>query len=192
MHGETSVREQRREERRARVIESAMRLAVDGGYEAVHMRAVADHAEVALGTIYRYFSGKDEMLIAGLAEWLGLMRRRMKEAPIEGHTASERLSAALTSASGSTDSVPMLMGALVTALGTTDVAAAKYKLAVEREVRKMVVMAIGDDESIDAIGVARVIGHVWGSSLSRWIGGLAEIGSVGIELRHAVAMLLDD
>lgn len=156
------------------------------------MRAVADHAEVALGTIYRYFSGKDEMLIAGLAEWLGLMRRRMERSPIEGATAAERLSAALSLASGSTDSVPMLMEALVTAYGTTDVAAARYKLAVEREVRKLVVMAIGDDDSIDAIGVARVIGHVWGSSLSRWIGGLAETGSVGVEMRHAVRMMLDD
>ncbi len=192
MQAEATVREQRREERRTRVIESAMRLALDGGYDAVHMRAVADRAEVALGTIYRYFSGKDEMLIAGLAEWLGLMRHRLEKAPIEGDTAGERLSTVLSAASTSTDNVPVLMGALVTALGTTDVAAAQYKLAVEREVRNLVVMAIGDDDSIDAFGVARVIGHVWGSSISRWIGGLADTGSVGVELRHAVEMLLDD
>ncbi len=192
MQVETSVREQRREERRTRVIKSAMQLALAGGYEAVHMRAVADRAEVALGTIYRHFSGKDEILIAGLAGWLGLMRHRLEKAPIEGETASERLSTVLSAASTATDDVPVLMGALVTALGTTEVAAAKYKLAVEREVRNLVVMAIGDDDSIDAFGVARVIGHVWGSSLSRWVGGLAETGSVGVELRHAVGMLLDD
>ena len=166
-----------------------MRLAHEGGYDAVHMRAVADHAEVALGTIYRYFSGKDEMLIAGLAGWLGILRHRLEKAPIEGDTPFDRLATVLSSASASTDEAPVLMDALVTAMGTTDRAAAKYKLAVEREVGKLVVMAIGADDSIDAIGVARVIGHVWGSSLSRWAGGLAETGSVGVELRHAVSML---
>lgn len=168
-----------------------MRLALDGGYDAVHMRAVADHADVALGTIYRYFSGKDEMLIAGLAGWLEILRHRIEKAPIKGDTAFDRLSTVLSSASASTDEAPVLMGALVTALGTTDAAAAKYKLAVEREVRKLVVLAVDHDESIDALGVARVIGHVWGSSLSRWVGGLADTGSVGVELRHAVSMLAD-
>jgi len=191
MQPETSVREQRREERRTRVIKSAMKLALEGGYEAVQMREVADSAEVALGTIYRYFSGKDEMLIAGLAEWLGLIRHRIEKAPIEGETSSERLSSVLSSAAQSLDDMPVLMGALVAAMGTTDVAAAKYKLEVERELRKLVVMAVGDDPTVDAIGVARVVGHVWASAIGRWIGGLAETGSVGIELRHAVAMLLD-
>jgi len=167
-----------------------MRLALDGGYEAVQMREVADNSEVSLGTIYRYFSGKDEMLIAGLAEWLGLIRHRLEKAPIVGDTASERLSAVLTSASEASEDMPVLMGALVRASGTTDVAAAKYKLEVEREVRKLVVLAVGDDPSVDAIGVARVVGHVWGSAISRWVGGLAETGSVGVELRHAVVMML--
>ena len=37
-----------------------MRMASEGGYEAVQMRAVAEESGVALGTIYRYYSGKDD------------------------------------------------------------------------------------------------------------------------------------
>lgn len=191
MQEETSTLERHREERRTRVIESAMRLARDGGYEAVQMREVAERSGVSLGTIYRYFSGKDEMLIAGLAQWLGLIRHRLEKAPIEGTSTSDRLSAVLTKASRASEDMPVLMGALVRAAGTTDVAAAKYKFAVEREVRNLVVLAVGDDPAVDAIGVARVIGHVWGSAIGRWVGGLAETGSVGVELRHAVSMMLD-
>ena len=55
-----------------------MRMAGEGGYEAVQMRAVAEESGVALGTIYRYYSGKDEMLIAGLAGWLRRSRRRVE------------------------------------------------------------------------------------------------------------------
>ena len=53
-------------DRGIRVLETAMRMAGEGGYEAVQMRAVAEQSGVALGTIYRYFSGKDELLVAGL------------------------------------------------------------------------------------------------------------------------------
>ena len=52
--------------RRARVISVAMELASDGGYDAVQMRDVATQANVALGTIYRYFMGKDHLLAAAL------------------------------------------------------------------------------------------------------------------------------
>ena len=56
-------------DRRRRVIKAAMEMADEGGYEAVHMRQVAERSGVALGTIYRYFNSKDQLLLAVLAEW---------------------------------------------------------------------------------------------------------------------------
>ena len=41
-----------------------MKLAAEGGYDAVQMRDVAGEAGVALGTIYRYFASKDHLLAA--------------------------------------------------------------------------------------------------------------------------------
>src|SRR5258706_3968989 len=55
--------------RRSRVIEAAMELAREGGYDAVQMRDVSARAGVALGTVYRYFSSKDHLLAAALLEW---------------------------------------------------------------------------------------------------------------------------
>ncbi|RMH68804.1 MAG: TetR/AcrR family transcriptional regulator, partial [Actinomyces sp.] len=71
-------REQRRARTRARIIETAMRLALEGGYEAVQMREVAERAEVSLATIYRHFPGKDVVLVAGLGEWVRLVRKRIE------------------------------------------------------------------------------------------------------------------
>ena len=51
-------------ERRDRVIDAAMQLAAEGGYDAVQMRDVATKADVALGTVYRYFGSKDPLLAA--------------------------------------------------------------------------------------------------------------------------------
>ena len=178
-----------REARRSRIKDASMRMAAEGGYEAVQMRAVAERADVSLGTIYRYFNGKDDMLLAGLVSWIQRVREGLESRPGEPGTATERLSALLAGAAQSAERAPMLMSALVTAGNTTDPAAADYKLAAESELRQLVVAAIGDDPNIDAAGVARVIGHVWFSASNRWVGGLAAAGSVEEELRHAVRML---
>ena len=42
-------------ERRRRILDATIALANEGGFDAVQMREVADNADVALGTLYRYF-----------------------------------------------------------------------------------------------------------------------------------------
>src|SRR5437660_1723459 len=54
--------------RRRRVIEAAVELAAEGGYDAVQMRDVAIRGRVAMGTIYRYFTSKDHLLSAAQLE----------------------------------------------------------------------------------------------------------------------------
>jgi AcrR family transcriptional regulator len=49
---------------------AALVLAADG-YDAVHIRVVAERAEVAASTVYQYFSSKDDLLLACLHYWLG-------------------------------------------------------------------------------------------------------------------------
>ncbi|WP_235736065.1 TetR family transcriptional regulator [Nocardioides alcanivorans] len=42
-------------ERRRRILVATTELASEGGFDAVQMRAVSERADVALGTLYRYF-----------------------------------------------------------------------------------------------------------------------------------------
>src|SRR4051812_42735644 len=77
--------------RRTRVIEAALELAAEGGYDAVQMRDVAATASVALGTIYRYFSSKDHLLAAALVEWSGDLQKRLAVRPPKGETPAERV-----------------------------------------------------------------------------------------------------
>src|SRR4249920_4236691 len=60
--------------RRRRVIDATLELAAGGGFDAVQMRDVATEAGVALGTVYRYFSSKERLLLeanVGQVEALG-------------------------------------------------------------------------------------------------------------------------
>ncbi|MEV6276389.1 helix-turn-helix domain-containing protein [Nocardia sp. NPDC051832] len=56
-------------ERRERLLAAARELATAGGYPAVTMHEVADRAQVARATVYRYFSSKDQLLTAVGAQW---------------------------------------------------------------------------------------------------------------------------
>ena len=53
--------------RKQRLLDAATALAAEGGYDAVQMRDVAARAEVALGTLYRHYASKDQLLLAALA-----------------------------------------------------------------------------------------------------------------------------
>ena len=56
------------------------------------MRDVAASAEVALGTIYRYFPSKDALLAAAMLEWMEDLERRVTQrAPAGRHDLGARL-----------------------------------------------------------------------------------------------------
>lgn len=55
--------------RRRRIVLAGLRLLRSKDYEDVQIRDVALAAEVALGTVYRYFASKDHLFAAVLLEW---------------------------------------------------------------------------------------------------------------------------
>src|SRR2546423_1981197 len=55
-------------ERRKRILDATLALASRGGYDAVQMRTVAERADVALGTLYRYFPSKIHLLVSALVQ----------------------------------------------------------------------------------------------------------------------------
>jgi AcrR family transcriptional regulator len=57
----TERTEARRAETRRRISSAARELIAEGGYAAAPVAAVADRAEVAVGTVYRYFPSKSDL-----------------------------------------------------------------------------------------------------------------------------------
>src|SRR5688500_15188478 len=78
-------------DRRRRILDATLALASKGGYEAVQMRAVAERAGVALGTLYRYFPSKVHLLVAEMARELGAALERVERSPVPGASATERV-----------------------------------------------------------------------------------------------------
>src|SRR4249920_487714 len=99
--------------RRQRVVTAALELGAEGGYDAVQMRDVATRANVALGTIYRYFSSKDHLLAAALVEWTRDLERRATTRPPRGSTTAERVVDILGRAVRAMEREPKLSAAVV-------------------------------------------------------------------------------
>src|SRR3984885_12684104 len=77
--------------RRQRVIDAAMALGLDGGYDAVQMRDVAARADVAMGTVYRYFTSKDHLLAATLVDWVAQLDLCMEQHPPQSNVPADRV-----------------------------------------------------------------------------------------------------
>ncbi|HEY0839871.1 MAG TPA: TetR/AcrR family transcriptional regulator [Vulgatibacter sp.] len=60
--GTASAREQAKGDKRARIVEAAIRVFADRGFHRATVAEVAREAEVADGTIYLYFKNKDDLL----------------------------------------------------------------------------------------------------------------------------------
>lgn len=176
--------------RRQRIVETAIELGTEGGYDAVHMREVAERAEVALATVYRYFESKDHLLSAAISEWTAQLQARLARLPARGETPEDRLVDVLRRASRAIERRPLLAEALVRALGSPDPGVAAAATKVRGQI-KSISAPILEELSPDQLeGVVAVLSHVWNSSLMIWANGQAPISSIGNELERAARLLL--
>ncbi|MEN3534390.1 TetR family transcriptional regulator [Microbispora sp. ZYX-F-249] len=75
------VRTRSQHQRRRRIVQAAAALASRGGVEAMQMRTVAERAGVALGTLYRYFPSKMDLVVAVVGEEIDLLESSMERRP---------------------------------------------------------------------------------------------------------------
>src|ERR1700686_969710 len=143
--------------RRQRVIDAAMALGLEGGYEAVQMRDVATRASVAMGTVYRYFSSKDHLLAAALVSWVEQLDARLAQVPARGDLASERVLDVLERALRAMGRQPQLVAAVFASLASPDVAAIACQQQMGGGMDGLIIRAIGEPRPPDHAERTRII-----------------------------------
>jgi TetR/AcrR family transcriptional regulator, cholesterol catabolism regulator len=178
-------------ERRKRILDATLALASKGGYDAVQMRAVSERAEVALGTLYRYFPSKIHLLVAALTEEMDQIQDKLDRKPIPGDTPAERMLFVLKRVTRNMQRDPMLTEAMTRAFMFADPSAAVEVNTVAQQMTRMFTRAMRDGEpSADDIAIARVIGDVWLSNLVAWVTRRASADDVSSRLELAARLLL--
>lgn len=176
--------------RRQRVIDAAVSLGLEGGYEAVQMRDVAARGGVAMGTVYRYFSSKDHLLAATLVYWVEQLDARLAQQPAQGDTPAERVLDVLGRALRAMARQPKLVAAVFTSMSSPDPAAVMCQQQITLLLEGIITRAIGEPQPPDPAERGRMIGHVWYSALVGWINGWSTMARVYDELSVAVRLLL--
>ncbi len=178
-------------ERRRRILDATLALASKGGYDAVQMRAVADKADVALGTLYRYVPSKIHLLVSALVRELEGIQDKLGRTAVPGDTPYERTLFVLGKVTRAMQREPQLTEAMTRAFLFADQSAAAEVNTVGRIMEDIFTAAMHDGEpSADDRAVARVIGDVWLSNLVAWVTRRASANDVLNHLELAARLLM--
>ncbi|MGI5273804.1 TetR family transcriptional regulator [Nonomuraea sp. CA-218870] len=118
--GGQGARSRSQHQRRKRIVQAAAALASRGGVEAMQMRTVAERAGVALGTLYRYFPSKMDLVVAVVGEEIDLLESSIERRPPSADTASGRAVDVLMRATRGLMREPELADALIRSLILAD------------------------------------------------------------------------
>ena len=178
-------------ERRKRILDATLALASKGGYDAVQMREVAERADVALGTLYRYFPSKIHLLVSGLIREFEQTKEKLDKRPIPGDTPADRIIYVLNKVTKTMQREPLLTEAITRAFMFADPSAASEVNAVAALLEQLLTNAMHDGEpTSDERAIARVIGDVWLSNLVAWVTRRASAADVSRQLELAARLLL--
>ena len=183
--------------RHTRILDATIALASLGGFDAVQMRAVAERADVALGTLYRYFPSKIHLLVSALAREFEQAALTIGHKPIPGDDQADRVMFVLGRATATLQRDPHLTEALTRAFMFADASVADESKAVGRHVTRLLAQALQEPGRSDEpaptdeqLAITKVIADVWLASLVQWVTGRATADEVTRSLDVAVRLLL--
>ncbi|GAC82716.1 putative TetR family transcriptional regulator [Gordonia paraffinivorans NBRC 108238] len=181
-------------ERRRRILDATLALASKGGYDAVQMRTVADKADVAVGTLYRYFPSKVHLLVTALAREFERVESKVDRSQLRGDNAIDRLRHVLDMITFAMQRDPLLTEAMTRAFMFADASATAEVDQVANIIDRLLANAIVDEgePTEEDLAIARVLSDVWMSNLVQWLTRRASATDVTNRLELTVRLLLKD
>lgn len=179
--------------RQERILAAALELAGEGGYDAVQMREVADKADVALGTLYRYFPSKKHLLVAAMGRELTAMRDAVRVRGIGPEVAQERVLSVIVGVTEALGRNRQLSTAMVRAFMGADTSVAEDVDRVGTIMVEIISWATHGAEQPptmqDAV-IAGIIGKVWLFDIHAWLADRMTIQDVKLDLANTIATVL--
>jgi AcrR family transcriptional regulator len=190
------------EERARRIVETAVELAEKGGFEAVRLRDVAADAGVALGTLYRRFRSKEDLLMAALAIETENLERRFAEHPPAGAAELDRVMGFFALVARGLLRRQNLARALLKAAASGDRDLTQKMAAYHEHIERMLVMALRDEvvsqdggladprPSLREKQLAETLNQIWFALLIGWTGGVHGQSAILEKMRRSAELVL--
>ncbi len=188
-------------DRNDRIFDVAIELAEEGGYDNVRQRDVAARAGVALGTLYKRFRSKEDILSAALERETAKLERKIEKAPIKGETVQDRLVAFYSLVTRALCRRPHYARAVLRAMASGQPEVAKHVVAYQGRMAGLLfatMRGVGRLSFNDATTapptereqtLALLLQQNWFSSLVGWSAGLHSQADVIDHVRLAARLL---
>ena len=177
----------RRPSPRRRILNAALELAVEGGYDAMQVRTLAQRAKVSSRTIYMHFDSLDSLLVVAIAELSQPLYRQYTESPPRTGTAIERISQLFSELTQTMTANRGLTMALLRSLlsGKPDIV--PFIRGYREVLEEVLAKTIADDEPTPEDRLtSEILQCVWFSALIGWATGTEEDSHV-IEIMQSTA-----
>jgi AcrR family transcriptional regulator len=188
--------------RMRRIVDAAIDLAEKGGFEAVRLRDVAEQSDVALGTLYKYFRSKEDILLFALNEEIERLEHGMVTRPSTTGTAYLRIGEFFRRATRALARRPQFARAMIRSMTAGDADTAVKIAALQLRIARVVTAALRGVAPTSTRpwtspwrraeqAIAFTIMQVWFSSLVGWAAGLHPERVVSEQVRRAAGLILD-
>lgn len=177
--------------RRRRVMSAAMALAANGGFDAVQMRDVASEADVALGTLYRYFPSKEQLFAHVLVEWSSSFDEAVRRRRPERGSDAERLRQVLRRAVGAFERHPNFLQVLTLLEVSKDPAVMEPFATYSERFVSVVTDALVDTAEDDVPVLILIANSLLVTLLQGWWLGRYSIRSVHTGIDRAVDIVFE-
>ena len=183
------------------ILDAALELAADGGFDHVRQREVAARANVALGTLYKRFRSKEELLAAAMAREAERLEKKLERRPAAGSTIPTRVSAFFVIATKHLCKHVHVAHAMIRAMASGVPEIAAKVTGYQGRMTGLVIAAMrgrGKLEFVDAASApptereltyAFMLLQLWFSCLVGWSAGLFSQASIAEQMERASRVL---
>ena len=188
--------------RMRRIVDAAVDLAEKGGFEAVRLRDVAEQSDVALGTLYKYFRSKEDILLFALNEEVDRHENALVTRPETGGTPSQRAVDFFRRSTRALARRPQLARAMVRAMASGETDTVMKLASLQLRIARLVTATLrGEAPDLEAPldqpsgtpteqAIAQILMNVWFSSLVGWAAGLHPERTVTEHVRTAADLVV--
>ena len=188
-------------DRTDKILDVAIELAEKGGFDNVRQRDVAAAAGVALGTLYKRFRSKEDILCAALDREAEELERRMEKNPIKGDSPLERATALFTLMTKGLCRKPNYARAVIRAMASGVPETAGKIAAYHGRVSGLLIAAMRgvgrltfsdartSPPTKDELRIAGILQQLWFANLVGWSAGLFPQNEIVDHLHDAGGLL---
>jgi len=177
--------------RRERIVRAGLRKLASEDYDKIKISDVAVDAEVAIGTLYRYFSSKEHLFAAVFKEWQDSLGRHIHLSALRGDSNAERLLDLLMRMVRAFQAQPQFYKLLLVLQTTTDPYAAEIYDYLDGGFRGLVETALDEVSEKDRVAISRVIGGVLDQNMRGWVMNRLTITQARENITDAVRLIFE-